>query len=169
MSMDILVYGLQVGKQVTEIVEYRLRRLQPFVVHRPNPFVLMDSTTALPGSRRLIVLALTKAVRDAQNAKLYVPPTRYMEKANVDTSTPVGFNMSRNTRFAIGLGLTALGAMLSSPAHSRATSTALVPASMSSIGTVEERFQAYNVEMLEVTGGRFWKPYKEFGSELQQQ
>jgi heparanase len=68
--------------------------------------------------------------------------------------------MSRNTRFAIGLRLTALGAMLSSPAHFRATSTALVPASMSGIGTVEERFQAYNVEMLEVTGGRFWKPYK---------
>jgi heparanase 1 len=121
----------------------------------------MDSTTALPGSWKLIVLALTKPVRDAQNAELRVPPTRYLEKANVDTSTPVGFNMSRNTRFVIGLGLTALGAMLSSPAQPRAISTALVPASMSSIGTVEERFQAYNVEMLEVTGGRFWKPYKD--------
>jgi hypothetical protein len=32
---------------------------------------------------------------------------------------------------------------------------------MSRIGTIEERFQAYNVEMLEVTGGRFWKPYKD--------
>jgi hypothetical protein len=32
---------------------------------------------------------------------------------------------------------------------------------MRSIGAVEERFQAYNVEMLEVTGGRFWKPYKD--------
>jgi hypothetical protein len=27
------------------------------------------------------------------------------------------------------------------------------------IGTVSERFQAYNVEMVEVTGGRFWAPY----------
>jgi hypothetical protein len=27
------------------------------------------------------------------------------------------------------------------------------------IGTVDERFQSYNVEMVEVTGGRFWKPY----------
>jgi hypothetical protein len=30
---------------------------------------------------------------------------------------------------------------------------------MSKIGTVSERFQSYNIEALEVTGGRFWKPY----------
>ena len=30
---------------------------------------------------------------------------------------------------------------------------------MPRIGTVDERFQSYNVEMVEVTGGRFWKPY----------
>jgi hypothetical protein len=30
---------------------------------------------------------------------------------------------------------------------------------MSRIGTADERFQSYNVEMVEVTGGRFWKPY----------
>lgn len=33
------------------------------------------------------------------------------------------------------------------------------PATMKQIGSVDERFQSYNVEMLEVTGGRFWKPY----------
>lgn len=27
------------------------------------------------------------------------------------------------------------------------------------LGAVDERFQAYNVEMVEVTGGRFWAPY----------
>ena len=27
------------------------------------------------------------------------------------------------------------------------------------IGTVDDRFQSYNVEMVEVIGGRFWKPY----------
>jgi heparanase len=27
------------------------------------------------------------------------------------------------------------------------------------VATVDERFQAYNVEMVEVTGGRFWAPY----------
>jgi heparanase len=33
------------------------------------------------------------------------------------------------------------------------------PATMARIGTVDERFQSYNIEMIEVTGGRFWKPY----------
>jgi len=35
----------------------------------------------------------------------------------------------------------------------------ITPASMVRIGTVDERYQSYNVEMVEVTGGRFWKPY----------
>jgi hypothetical protein len=30
---------------------------------------------------------------------------------------------------------------------------------MPQIGAVEERYQSYNVEMVEVTGGKFWKPY----------
>lgn len=30
---------------------------------------------------------------------------------------------------------------------------------LAKIGTVDQRFQAYNVEMVEVTGGRFWAPY----------
>src|SRR5260370_26976179 len=33
-------------------------------------------------------------------------------------------------------------------------------AKMTRIGTVDERFESYNIEMVEVTGGRFWKPYK---------
>ena len=40
-----------------------------------------------------------------------------------------------------------------------ASSAALDPASMPRVGTIDERFQSYNVEMLEVTGGKFWKPY----------
>ena len=35
----------------------------------------------------------------------------------------------------------------------------LGPAKMARIGTVDERFQSYNIEMVEVIGGRFWKPY----------
>jgi heparanase len=34
-----------------------------------------------------------------------------------------------------------------------------MPSSMARVGTIDERFQSYNVEMLEVTGGKFWKPY----------
>ena len=40
------------------------------------------------------------------------------------------------------------------------TSTnALAPANMARVGTVDDRFQSYNVEMLEVTGGKFWRAY----------
>lgn len=35
----------------------------------------------------------------------------------------------------------------------------LAPAAMSAIGTVDVRYQSYNVEMAEVVGGNFWKPY----------
>lgn len=33
------------------------------------------------------------------------------------------------------------------------------PAAMKQIATVDPRFVSYNVEMVEVTGGRFWKPF----------
>jgi len=32
---------------------------------------------------------------------------------------------------------------------------------MPRVGTIDERYQSYNIEMLEVTGGRFWAPYKQ--------
>ncbi|WGD54264.1 hypothetical protein QA641_10390 [Bradyrhizobium sp. CB1650] len=35
----------------------------------------------------------------------------------------------------------------------------IAPAELKAIGTVDARFQSYNIEMVEVTGGRFWKPY----------
>lgn len=35
----------------------------------------------------------------------------------------------------------------------------LTPSTMKRIGTIDERYQSYNVEMLEVTGGKFWKSY----------
>src|SRR6185437_7390987 len=36
----------------------------------------------------------------------------------------------------------------------------LVPSTMPSVGTVDARFQSYNIEMVEITGGRFWRPYR---------
>jgi heparanase len=35
----------------------------------------------------------------------------------------------------------------------------ITPASMPLVGKIDERFQSYNVEIVEVTGGGFWKPY----------
>ncbi|HEX4285405.1 MAG TPA: hypothetical protein VHZ28_09930 [Terracidiphilus sp.] len=37
----------------------------------------------------------------------------------------------------------------------------LHPDKMPAMGEVDERFQSYNVEMIEITGGRFWAPYKQ--------
>lgn len=39
-------------------------------------------------------------------------------------------------------------------------------ASLTQTGDVDERFQSYNVEMVEVTGGRFWAPYGGPASEV---
>src|SRR5215475_4042777 len=36
----------------------------------------------------------------------------------------------------------------------------ITPGNMARIAEIDARFQSYNVEMVEVTGGRFWKPYR---------
>jgi heparanase len=46
------------------------------------------------------------------------------------------------------------------PREPAVASPRLDPAGMRRIGMVDERYQSYNVEMLEVTGGRFWRPYR---------
>lgn len=56
-------------------------------------------------------------------------------------------------------GLTASVVQKSSAAGQNAVSITMDPGSLPRLGTVDERFQSYNIEMVEVTGGRFWKPY----------
>ena len=46
----------------------------------------------------------------------------------------------------------------------RKSSVTVTPGRMPQLATVDERYQSYNVEMLEVTGGKFWRPY---GPELE--
>src|SRR5580704_14499902 len=45
------------------------------------------------------------------------------------------------------------------PSRARAQSVSVDPTNMPRIGNVDERFVSYNIEMAEVTGGNFWKPY----------
>jgi hypothetical protein len=45
----------------------------------------------------------------------------------------------------------------------------LAPAAMPRVGSIDERFQSYNIEMVEVTGGRFWKPFAKPGTAAAQQ
>jgi len=42
----------------------------------------------------------------------------------------------------------------------QAPAVKVVPSKMPKLGTVDPRYVSYNVEMVEVTGGRFWSPYK---------
>jgi heparanase 1 len=37
----------------------------------------------------------------------------------------------------------------------------VAPSKLPRLGTVSERYQSFNIEMVEVTGGRFWAPYKQ--------
>lgn len=51
----------------------------------------------------------------------------------------------------------ALLAAVAGAAH--AGDISIAPTDLKAIGKVDTRFQSYNVEMVEVTGGRFWRPY----------
>ena len=57
------------------------------------------------------------------------------------------------------LTVSAIAGLASLTAPAVAQSLNLAPATMVQVGTVDERYQSYNVEMLEVTGGKFWRPY----------
>jgi hypothetical protein len=52
-----------------------------------------------------------------------------------------------------------LGAASCLAGQEAAQTSRINPENLPRIGTIDERFQSYNVEMVEVTGGRFWKPY----------
>ncbi len=61
-----------------------------------------------------------------------------------------------------------LGPLVLSPACTWAQpkpSVAVDPSAMPTLSTVDARFLSYNVEMVEVTGGRFWKPYQSSAAE----
>src|SRR3954451_18666634 len=65
----------------------------------------------------------------------------------------------RNFLSGTGAMLAMLGIAVYSQSASKGPPGLLSPKQMPRTGTVDERFQSFNVEMVEVTGGRFWKPY----------
>lgn len=65
----------------------------------------------------------------------------------------------KHLEFGTSVLLVVLGTVACSTTPHRASGPTVNPANMSRVGTVDQRFQSYNVEMIEVTGGRFWKPY----------
>ena len=72
---------------------------------------------------------------------------------------PLVMKRRRIVDLSAGAALAILAAALLRPSPSVAQSVSLAPSTMPRIGSVSERYQSYNVEMVEVTGGRFWKPY----------
>ena len=73
-------------------------------------------------------------------------------------------NKTNYINFRVTAAALIVGAALL-PSSLRAQVISVAPANMPRIGTVDERFQSFNVEMLEVTGGKFWKPYKDLDAE----
>lgn len=65
--------------------------------------------------------------------------------------------------YGLGAGLLALAAAAASAQQS--SPVKLDPSSMPKRGSVDPRYFSYNIEMVEVTGGRFWKPYANAGPE----
>jgi heparanase 1 len=61
----------------------------------------------------------------------------------------------------LALGVSACKGERAQTAEQASPSLSVMPGAMARVGTVDDRFQSYNIEMLEVTGGRFWKPYKD--------
>jgi heparanase len=79
-----------------------------------------------------------------------------------------GKAMNRKTLPA-SVALVALGIAACTKAPGPGSTGRIDAAGMRKIGTVDERFQSYNVEMVEVTGGRFWKPYRDIDALLKAQ
>src|SRR6202166_888214 len=69
----------------------------------------------------------------------------------------------------VSVAFVALGITACSKAPGPGSPGRIDAASLRQIGTVDERFQSYNIEMVEVIGGRFWKPYKDIDALLKAQ
>jgi len=68
--------------------------------------------------------------------------------------------MTRSSGFKVGMGIVVAALAGSPKATAQAPTLSVDPSRLPRLGTIDARFQSYNLEMVEVTGGRFWKPYR---------
>jgi len=68
--------------------------------------------------------------------------------------------MARFGGFKAGIGIAIAALAGSETAAAQLPALSLDPSRLPRLGTIDARFQSYNVEMVEVTGGRFWRPYR---------
>jgi heparanase len=66
---------------------------------------------------------------------------------------------NRSIRYMARATSVTISAALGSTTFAAAQTVSITPSMMSRVGMIDERYQSYNIEMLEVTGGRFWRPY----------
>ena len=69
------------------------------------------------------------------------------------------FCIRRRTTACIGALAVGVSVVAIAPQQGPGTGSTLVVATLRRVATVDERYQSYNVEMAEVIGGNFWKPY----------
>ena len=67
--------------------------------------------------------------------------------------------MTRSSGFKAGMGIVIAALAGIQQAAAQAPTLSVDPSRLPRLGAIDGRFQSYNVEMVEVTGGRFWKPY----------
>src|SRR5207249_10779456 len=67
--------------------------------------------------------------------------------------------MTRSSGFKVGMGIVIAALTGIQQASAQTPTLSVDPSRLQRLGSIDERFQSYNVEMVEVTGGRFWKPY----------
>ncbi|KRR17952.1 hypothetical protein [Bradyrhizobium retamae] len=72
--------------------------------------------------------------------------------------------MTRSSGFKVGMGIVIAALAAIPKAAAQAPTLSVDPSRLPRLGTIDERFQSYNVEMVKVTGGRFWKPYRSSAS-----
>ncbi|MEH2568610.1 hypothetical protein V1289_008237 [Bradyrhizobium sp. AZCC 2289] len=95
---------------------------------------------------------------------------RPMRDTGARTTQRSGTRGIRRTGTGIQAGLISMVLIALACSRTQADEPSVTPAMLARIGEVDARFQSYNIEMVEVTGGRFWKPYGpdrfEAGSDL---
>jgi heparanase len=67
--------------------------------------------------------------------------------------------MVKSNLLVIAAATLAIASVLRPHTSSAETAISVNPSRMPRLATVDARYQSYNIEMVEVTGGRFWKPY----------
>lgn len=75
--------------------------------------------------------------------------------------------MTKSQLVVIAASVVGIVSILRPHASSAEMSVSVNPSRMTELGAVDPRYQSYNIEMVEVTGGRFWKPYGSAGSSAQ--